>query len=200
MRAYFASIDHATLRRVLARRFKHPGLLALCGRILARTPDGSGLGLPIGALTSQHFANTYLDAVDRHLLETLRVRAMVRYMDDLVWWCDDRRAARATLDAVRVFARESRGLTLKPDARIGRSDAGVSLLGFRVLPGALRLSLRRRRRYTAARARWERAYDTGRVAAGALQAGYASALAVTAHADAAGWRRTELGRRPPLDA
>lgn len=200
MRAYFASIDHAVLRGVLHRRFKDPGLLALCDRILERTPDPPGRGLPIGALTSQHFANAYLDGLDRFLLETLRVRGLVRYMDDVVWWCDSRETARDTLAAARAFVAHERGLELKSDASIGRSAYGLSFLGFRIRAGTLRLSLRRRRRYTAARARWERAFAEGRVDAPGLQVGYAAALGITAHAAAAAWRRAELLRRPPLDA
>lgn len=121
-------------------------------------------------------------------------------MDDIVWWCESREAARDTLAAARAFIAEARGLELKPDAHVGRSERGLAFLGVRVLPGALRLSLRRRRRYAAARARWERAFAEGRIDAQALQAGYAAALAVTAHADAAAWRRAELARRSPLDA
>jgi hypothetical protein len=200
VRAYFASIEHATLAGVLRRRFKDPGLLALCDRILTRTPDPPGRGLPIGALTSQHFANAYLDALDRFLLEGLRVRGLVRYMDDVVWWCDSREAAKDTLAAARDFVARERGLELKPDARIGRSAQGLPFLGFRILPGTTRLSLRRRRRYAAARRRWERAFAEGRIDGRGLQAGYAAALAITAHAEAAGWRRAELGRRAPLDA
>lgn len=145
-------------------------------------------------------ANTYLDAFDRFLLEELRVRGLVRYMDDVVWWCDTREAARTTLEAARTFLARERGLELKPDARIARSGEGLPFLGFRVLPGTRRLSLRRRRRYVAARARWEAAFAAGRMDGPGLQAGYAAALAITAHADAAAFRRAELGRRAPLDA
>lgn len=200
VRAYFASISHLKLGGILRRRFKDPGVLALCERILARTPDPPGSGLPIGALTSQHFANVYLDALDRYLLESLKVCAMVRYMDDVVWWCASREEARETLVAARSFLAQERGLELKPDARIGRSAHGLPFLGFRVLPGLLRLSLRRRRRYAAARARWERAFLRGVIDGQGLQAGYAAALAVTAHAEAAAWRRAQLCRRPPVDA
>lgn len=199
-RAYFASIDHAPLRDILRRRFKDPGVLALCDRILDRTPDPPGRGLPIGSLTSQHFANAYLDVLDRFLMETLRVRAMVRYMDDVVWWCDSREAAKETLVAARSFAAQARGIELKPSAVIGRSSHGLPFLGFRVLAGTLRLSLRRRRRYAAARRRWESAFVDGIVDAHGLQTGYTSALAVTAHAEATAWRTAELARRPPVDA
>jgi len=202
VRAYFASIDHGVLRGILQRRFRDAGVLGLCARILTAVPraEAVAVGLPIGALTSQHFANAYLDALDRHLLETLRVRAMVRYMDDVLWWCDTREEAAATLASARAFAQEHRKVVLKPDAVIARSTAGVSFLGFRVTAGALRLSLRRKRRYAAARARWERAWEEGRIDALALQAGGMSALAVTAHADAVPWRRAELARRKSVDA
>jgi hypothetical protein len=69
IRAYFASIDHHRLGQLLGRRLKDPAVLALCKRILAQRPGPQGRGLPIGALTSQHFANTYLDGFDRFLLE-----------------------------------------------------------------------------------------------------------------------------------
>lgn len=200
VRAYFASVQHAALRELLRRRFKDRGVLALWERILTRAPVPPGLGLPIGALTSQHLANAYLDAMDRFLSESLRVRGLVRYMDDVIWWCDSRAEAARTLVEARAFLRSERGLELKEDARIGRSDAGVTFLGYRILPGALRLSLRRRRRYTAARRRWERAFQEGRVDSRGLQAGYAAALGITAHADAAEWRRAELRRRLTLDA
>lgn len=199
VRAYFASIDHGVVRAVLRRRFKDRGLLSLFDRILDRTPDPPDRGLPIGALTSQYLANSYLDAIDRFLLERLRVRAIVRYMDDIVWWCDTREAAKESLDAARSFLWEERRLELKSDARIGRSAGGLPFLGFRILAGTRRLSLRRRRRYSAARARWEAAYARGDVDGSGLQAGYSAALAITAHADAVGFRGAELARRPPLD-
>ncbi len=60
IRSYFATIDHGILMDLLVRRFKDPGLLALIRRILAAHQDAPGKGLPIGALTSQQFANFYL--------------------------------------------------------------------------------------------------------------------------------------------
>lgn len=200
VRAYFASVDHGLLRALLQRRFKDPGLLALCERVLERTPDKAARGLPIGALTSQWFANAYLDVLDRFLLERLGVRGMVRYMDDLVWWCDDRERASDTLARATDFAAEERALELKQSAQIGRSALGLPFLGFRVFAGKLRLSLRRRRRYRTARTKWEGAFARGEVGAMELQAGYSAALAITAHAGASAFRAADLGRRSPVDA
>ena len=200
VRAYFATIDHGILMGLLARRFKHPLTLGLCAQVLERRPGPPGVGLPIGALTSQHFANLYLDGLDRYLQETLKVRGYVRYMDDLRWWVDDAARGRETLAAVRAWALTERALVIKPQASIGASARGVSFLGFRVWPGRLGLGPRRRRRYVEARARWEGRYLRGEIDVLGLQQGITAAIAITAHAEAVAWRRGELQRRPPVDA
>jgi retron-type reverse transcriptase len=99
IRGYFASIDHDVLLGLLRRKFKDRELLALLTRIIGTHRDAPGRGLPIGTLTSQHFANFYLAGADRLLLEICRVRGFVRYMDDLVWWANDRTAIRSALSS-----------------------------------------------------------------------------------------------------
>jgi RNA-directed DNA polymerase len=196
IRAYFANIDHATLRDLLARRFKDAGLLGLMGRIVAAHHATPGKGLPIGALTSQQFANYYLSGLDRLLLEGCRVRGLVRYMDDLIWWGDSRESVRESLAAAGAYARERLGLEIKLPVRVGQSRYGASFCGYRILPGQLLLSRRRKRRYGECRRAWEEAYAHGLIDARTLQAGYASALGIAAHTDSAVWRREQLRRHP----
>lgn len=90
-------------------------------------------------------------------------------------------------------------LELRDDKRIQRSCLGLSLLGFRVFAGRLRLSRRRMRRYRRAREGCEHAYTAGVISSRGLQAGCAAALATTAHVDSRVWRALELMRRPALD-
>lgn len=200
MRSYFASIDHAYLRGALARRFRDPGVLALCARVIAGHSNGEGRGLPIGALTSQHFANLYLDALDRFLLEDQRGAGLVRYMDDVVCFAHSRSQAREVLASVAPFLQERLKLQLRDSGILQRSELGLPFVGFRIYPGTIRLSRRRMARYRRARKHWELAYERGQVDALSLQAGYASALAITAHVDSTAWRRQELQRRPAPDA
>lgn len=200
IRSYFASIDHAILCLQLDRKFKNPGLLTLLHRIIDAFQPKPGKGLPIGALTSQHFANFYLTGLDRFLLEETAVRGLVRYMDDLVWWTDDREKARATLSFARTFVRDKLDLTIKDSPRLGRSRDGLVYCGYRILPGALLLSRRRKRRYAERRHYWERAYAQGYIDERTLQAGYAAVFGMTCHADATVWRREQLRRRPLEDS
>jgi len=199
--AYFPSIDHVRLKTLLAARFKGAGFLALLGRIVdsGATARGQlpGVGLPIGALTSQHFANAYLDAADRFLLDHVAVRAHARYMDDILWCCDSRAAAVTTLAQFTCYVQEAWGLTIKPQAHIGPSAAGVRYCGFRVRPGVVLASKRKLSRYRRHTAAIDAAYDGGQCVAEIQRASDAAHAALT-HAQTLGFRQRLWARR--LDA
>ena len=196
IRSYFASIDHDVLFLQLCRKFKNEGLLSLFRKLIGAFETAPGKGLPIGALTSQHFANFYLSRMDRWLLMKPPVRALVRYMDDLVWWTDDRNGAREKLDEARAFAKQELLLTIKNPPHLGRSRDGLVFCGYRILPGALLLSRRKRKRYTERRRYWEKRYLKGEIGASALQRNFASVFGMTCHADANTWRREQLKKHP----
>ncbi|MCP3915369.1 MAG: RNA-dependent DNA polymerase [bacterium] len=194
VRRFFDSVDHRRLAEMLARRFKNARLLELCRRIIGAYATERGKGLPIGALTSQHFANFYLARLDRFSLESLGVRAMVRYMDDVILWTGTRAEAREALARLRSFASSDLCLELKTSAQVQPSSRGATFCGFRIQANTLRLSARRKRRYSVGRRILEAAYAARWIDSDDLQRGFSSVLAVTAHADAAGWRRDELRR------
>lgn len=196
---YFDTIDHARLEGLLQRLCKGRDVSALLHRIIASYHVTPGRGLPIGTLTSQYFANLYLDGLDRYLLESLRVSAQVRYMDDIIWWCPSQAQARVTLAQACAWVRTQRGLTVKPSTQINRSVHGVSFCGYRITQGQLRLSRRRQRRYRLLRQRWERAYTEGNIDALTLQRAYAAVHAITLPAESRSWRQRHLALHPPLD-
>lgn len=198
-RSYFASIDHGVLKAQLRRRIRGRPVLDLLDRIVDSFCSAPGMGLPIGALTSQHFANLYLSPLDRHLLEYCGVPGLVRYMDDTVVWARNRGDLHDACESAVLFAKEHLVLALRagPPQRTRR---GLTLCGFKVFPHRLGLSQRRLRRYRDARRRWERAYEAGWVDARELQSGYSSALATTCGADARHWRAAELRCRKAVDA
>lgn len=162
IRPYFASIDHTSLIVMLRRKFKDRPLLDLMARIIDAHHERPRNGLPIGALTSQHFANYYLSGLDRLLLEGCRVGDMVRYMDDVVWWANSHDAVREIERRVRTYVGDDLLLDVKQPVQIGRSAGGLPFVGYRVLPNALLLSRRRKKRYAQCRRKWERAYATGK--------------------------------------
>ena len=80
----FESIDHLVLKKLLRKIIKDKRLLQLLDKIITHQPPYTqeGKGLPIGNLTSQNFANTYLGEIDLFIKHRLRCRGYIRYMDD----------------------------------------------------------------------------------------------------------------------
>ena len=183
VRAYFASIDHTILKELLARRLKGPDLLALLFRIIDAHHDSPGRGLPIGALTSQCFANFYLAGLDRFLLQHPSVRGMVRYMDDFVLWSDDRASVAEVARESECLLGDRLKLTTKGHSEINRSVSGVTFCGFRVFPGILRLTARRKRRFRQCLSSWEREWLHGRIGAIELQHGADAAFGIIRRGD-----------------
>ena len=210
---YFASIDHATLIGQLERAIADERLMDLISGVLASHSDGvrrewkpggglfdvteHQLGLPIGNLTSQFFANVYLNPLDHFIKHALRVRGYVRYMDDFILFGD-------SPAQLRDWGRQVKGslgslaLRMHPTKyRLMPTARGADFAGYVVFPSGrvrVRSSAVKRfdRRYK--RMLWEmragrrRADDVTR----SVQAWTAHAL----HAQSYGLRRAVLvGRR-----
>jgi hypothetical protein len=146
IRRYFDSIGHERLLARLARRFKDGALLALLARIVHSFRGATGRGVPIGSLTSQHFANFYLGWFDRFVKERLRIKGYVRYMDDMALWSDDRRAIQTVLAETRQFLANELGLELKHCPYGNRAEHGMDFLGCRLFRQHTILNQRSRRR------------------------------------------------------
>lgn len=226
---YFPSIDHEILNRLLTTRFKGDGFLRLLGRIIdfgighqgmgdrskrsdANTPAHDGppsasafasvsgrRGLPIGALTSQHFANAYLDGADRLLLADPRVTAHARYMDDIAWWCRTRADANATLGRLRDYLWDERRLTIKPSVRIGRATQGLQFCGFRIRPGVVLASSRKLSRFRDATGRIRGALAAEAITEADAQRAGEVALATLAGCVTDGFRRRLLAQLGDLN-
>ena len=198
VKGYFPSIDQQRLLRILDRRFKGREFMALLGRIVASYQSSPGKGLPIGSLTSQHFANYYLDGADRFLLNHPSVSAHVRYMDDIVWWCQDKASASQVLKEVSAYLADNCKLHLKANALINRSALGLTYCGFRICPGIIRLTRRKQRRYRLLRQGYEESWAHNLLSDRELQARYDAALAGTLPAQSQAWRKQDLHLHPSV--
>jgi RNA-directed DNA polymerase len=131
VRNYFATIDHVRLLRMIQRKIKDAGVLRLIEIIIASSADP---GIPIGNLSSQIFANLYLNDIDHYLKETIKCRHYLRYMDDLIVFDSDK--ARLN-DIKRAIDECLKGLKLELHPRksqIYLTAGGVSFLGYKIYP------------------------------------------------------------------
>lgn len=194
IRRYFDSIDQSVLRRLLVRKFKDAGVLDLFDRILASYQTAPGRGLPIGNLTSQHFANFYLAPLDRFIKERLQRRCYVRYMDDFVVWGDTAAELREVWRQVEAFLAAELGLELKPNAMLNRTERGMDFVGYRVFPHELRLTRRGKRRFVRKFRRYEQEQMEGGWTELQLQQRVAALIAFTLPCRSRGFRRNVMER------
>lgn len=99
VKKFYESIDHKILKDLLRRKFKDKELLKLFDEII----DSNEVGLPLGSLISQYFANFYLSYLDHFLKEDLGVKYYFRYMDDLVILSNDKTELHSILAKIRIY-------------------------------------------------------------------------------------------------
>lgn len=145
-RKYFDSIDHDVMKRLLYKKIKDGDLLALLYRIIDSYETTPGKGLPIGNLTSQYFANHYLATADHYAKEILQVPALVRYMDDVVMWHNDKATLLKIGKDYETFCTNSLRLTLKQFC-LNYTRRGVPFLGYVVYPNQTRLAQKSKKRF-----------------------------------------------------
>lgn len=151
---YFYRVDHTVLISLLHRRIGDSDLLELLETIICceHTNFGlslgdtgftgdkiSGIGMPIGNLTSQMFANLYLNELDRYCKQTLMVNRYVRYMDDVLILGTDKAGLRETWKSIEIFLDEILHLKLNSKTCIRSINQGVEFCGFRIWPHKVRL-------------------------------------------------------------
>ncbi len=151
IKKYFPSIDHEILKTEIRKTIACRDTLWLIDRIIDGsneqevvkeyfpgddlfTPLTRRHGLPIGNLTSQIFANIYLNPLDHFIKEQLRVRCYLRYVDDFVLLGDNKQWLWEKKLHIETFLEDLR-LRLHPNkCHIHSTSRGLFFLGFRVFP------------------------------------------------------------------
>ena len=145
-RKYYDSIKHDILKEQLYRKFKDKRLLSMLCHIIDSYHDDTGIGLPIGNLTSQYMANTYLSGFDHWAKEQLKIPVYIRYMDDILLSVDDKIELKEKVRLLNNYASVRLHLKLKPPI-FHTSKTGVVFLGYIIHPRRYTLSGRSKRRF-----------------------------------------------------
>ena len=197
---YFPSVDREILKSLIRRKIKCEKTLWLIDLIIDNgnhvpipaqhfpgdtllTPLERSTGLPIGNLTSQFFANVYLNGFDHFVQENLKVSKYLRYVDDFSMFSDDRGFLSEVRGAIEAYLCMLR-LRIHPiKSQLFETAYGANFVGFRVFPTHTRVrgdSLRRgRKRFR----RNQQQFLAGRMDAAAIGRSTQSWLAHLHHAD-----------------
>ena len=140
IKSFFPSIDRNVLFDLVKRTISDKDTLWLIGQII--NCDGDQRGVPIGALTSQLFANIYLDSLDHYIKDELGVKMYARYMDDFVVVHPDKDYLNKLHADIGVFITERLHLTFNPKTTIFKSGNGtchpIDFCGYRIWPNRTR--------------------------------------------------------------
>lgn len=169
---FFVSINKRILRDLIAQRVHEPWWLALAETILfhdpridaaikgnpgslALIPPHKSLyntpathGLPIGNLSSQFFANVFLDRLDQFTKHQLRANHYIRYVDDFILLHESPQWLNAARADIEVFLADTLNVHLNPSKTILQPiDRGIDFVGQVIKPW--RRTLRKRTLNTA---------------------------------------------------
>lgn len=146
---------------------------------------GGHKGIPIGNLTSQLFANVYMNKFDQFIKHTLKVKNYARYTDDFVIIAKDREYLQNILPPVRDFLGEKLKLEMHPQkVTVRKYRQGADFLGYVVLPYHTALRTRTKKRMFRKMADRAAAYHNGAISKAAFEGALCSYLGVLSHADA----------------
>lgn len=170
VRKFFDSIDQNILLTLLKRQIKDQSILKLVELIINSFEHVSGRGLPLGNVTSQLFANVYLNEFDQFVKHELNQHWYLRYCDDFVIVGRDKDELAALVPIMAAFLQDQLKLTLHPNKIILRSARqGMDFLGYIARPHHRVLRTKTKRRII------------GRVSRGVSEASWQSYLGVLSH-------------------
>lgn len=128
---YFASIPHDRLKEEIRRYIGDKKALLLIDEIIDHNgilPDG--VGIPVGNLSSQLFANVYGNILDKYVKHVLKIPLYVRYMDDFIILCDNLAILKEWAARIEEFLLEEMGLHINPKSTILYAGNGIDFCGY----------------------------------------------------------------------
>jgi retron-type reverse transcriptase len=190
VRKFFDSIDHEILLAMLEYRIKDSEVMWLLKEIVGSFTGGySDLfhqrGVPIGNLTSQLFANVYMNKFDQFAKQELRLKHYIRYTDDFIVVSKDKAELEKLIAPIRKFLKEKLKLELHPDKiEIIKYRKGVDFLGYVQFPHHRLMREKSKQRMLSKIRHAEYFYRHGAIEDTEMNAILQSYLGVLKHADA----------------
>lgn len=147
MSKYFYRVNHDILLKIILKKIKDKKVLNLLEGLIKSEGNKFGLplwhepgetdligsvGMPIGNLTSQLFANIYLNELDKFVKQTLREKYYIRYMDDVIILNKDKEKLHLVKKEIEYFINNDLELHLNNKTALRPVKTGINFVGFRI--------------------------------------------------------------------
>ena len=202
IRKFFDSVDHAILLEIIKKKVKDTDAIWLLENIIKSFPPGepnrgrdscrrqaslfgTRHGIPIGNLTSQLFANVYLNELDYYMKHELKIKNYLRYTDDFVIVDSSKDELVELLPKIEHYLSKNLKLKLHPHkVEIRKFTNGIDFLGYVVLPHHIKLRCKTKRRIFTKTRKRIMDYKLGLITKYTLEQSLNSYLGTMSHADA----------------
>ncbi|MEK7626549.1 MAG: reverse transcriptase/maturase family protein [Patescibacteria group bacterium] len=195
IRKFFDSVNHEILLSIIKKRIKDVDVAWLLESIVRSYESAPSRGIPIGNLTSQLFANVYMNELDQFVKHRLKVKHYVRYTDDFTLVSENPEELKKLLSPISEFLENELALKLHSNKSILRSVCqGVDFLGYVIFPEyRLIRSKTKHRMFKKLEKRMEE-YKTGDITKLNFEQSLQSYLGVLSHANTYRIREELLNR------
>jgi retron-type reverse transcriptase len=182
VRKFFESVGHDRLLELCRKRIDDGQVIALIKNILDSFESKPGKSIPLGNLTSQIFANIYLDRLDQYVKRELRVKNYLRYTDDFLLLSRDRAELERVLPLIRDFLLRDLDLELHPTKVFFRKwHQGVDFLGYVHFPYHRVLRTKTKKRMIRKMRSKHEEFETGAIDEDGVRQTVASYLGILLH-------------------
>ncbi|MEK7617243.1 MAG: reverse transcriptase domain-containing protein [Patescibacteria group bacterium] len=137
IKKFFANVDHKILMKLLSQKINNSDILWLLENVINsfHSESGEGKGIPLGNLTSQVFANIYMNELDQFIKHELKIKYYLRYADDFLILSKDKQSLKGLTIPIGKFLKDSLKLELHPNkVTLRKLEWGIDFLGYNVLP------------------------------------------------------------------
>lgn len=182
IKKFFASIDKNILIEIIKRNVFDKEALWLLKIIINSFDDNLDKGLPLGNVTSQLFANIYLNELDQFIKHKLKIKYYIRYTDDFLVISSDKNYLLAQLNEIQIFLKEKLKLDIHPNKIIIRKYiSGIDFLGYAHFPYYRALRTKTKKRIIRKLKKRNYEYQKGKINFGSLNQSLQSIIGLLKH-------------------
>jgi RNA-directed DNA polymerase len=185
---FFDSVDHNVLLAILNKRINDVDTMWLMNQIIQSFPMQQNTlfschGLPIGNLTSQLFANIYMNEFDQFVKHKMKIEYYARYTDDFVVISTNKKYLENLIILFQKFLENQLKLSLHPKkVFIRKINQGIDFLGYIILPHYRLLRTKTKNRIFRKLKQRAKEYNDGLISKKKLEQSLQSYLGVLSHA------------------
>ncbi len=211
---YFYRVNHDKLLEILSRRIADQEMMEFVRGVVNSKAEPFGLprwrspddtppeeweyetGMPIGNLTSQLFANIYLNELDQYCKHKLKIHYYIRYMDDVIILGPNKWVLHEWKEEIEEFLEKELHLDLNAKTSIRPMKSGIEFVGVRIWPTHMKLRKSTVRRIKRETRKISSLYASGDMAKDAFDRRATSIRGMLKHAECASlrWRLNEIYR------